>query len=138
MLIKDILREAIVPEVSTITPQQYASDIISGKSKPWQDEHPAYYDADFGQPGEIPYFNMIFSKVRGLGFIAFLDFLRHVGSGNIFTSSDFTPAGKTLFEKAVSKGLLTQMKAQSGLGRKTEWKVLADTKPLLQQIANTK
>jgi hypothetical protein len=124
-------------EEQEITPQQYAADILAGKNKPWKDTYPAYYDAEFGEEGDEPYFIMIASKIQGKGFgyIAFLDFLRHVQAGNKFTSSDFTKEGRSLFDRVAKAGFMKQVKASSDMTRKTEWEVLKDSTTELKRIA---
>jgi hypothetical protein len=133
-----VLAEAVTPVAI-----QYAKDLISGKTNPYKDDTPVYYDAMFNGDNP-PYFNMIRTKVEGhgLGFLAFLHFLSYVGKGEEFYSSDFTPAGKALFDKAASKGIIQQVQKQANtndqLARHTWWKVTSDPTDIVQQIASTR
>ena len=134
--LNSVLAEAITPVAI-----QYAKALISGEANPYKDDTPVYYDAMFNGDNP-PYFNMIRTKVEGhgLGFLAFLHFLSYVGKGEEFYSSDFTPAGKALFDKAAAKGIIQQTQKPANttdqLTRHTWWKVTSDPTTIVQQIAN--
>ena len=89
--------------------QQYAQALLSGKANPYKDTlrsgAPASYDAMFNGDENPPYFIMIQNSQpgHGFGFLAFMHFLNYVGVGEEFASDDFTPAGKSLFNKHLDK-----------------------------------
>lgn len=101
------------------------------------DEPTVMYDAIWGN---IPYFINIRSSLpgKGLGWIAFLDFLSKVNVDHKFISTDFTTAGQKMFQKAVSMNLIKQEKLESNLGNKTLWLVVANAYSAIEQIAGTK
>ena len=125
--------------------KQYAQDLLSGKANPYEDERkngaPATYDAIFNGD-ESPYFLIIQNSQpgHGFGYLAFMHFLNYVGVGEEFASSDFTPAGKSLFYKATQQKVITPLPNKaSGLNltRSTRWKVISNPMQIIQQVANS-
>tara|TARA_R110000868_G_scaffold20153_9_gene85639 strand:+ start:4043 stop:4486 length:444 start_codon:yes stop_codon:yes gene_type:complete len=125
--------------------KQYAQDLLSGKANPYEDElkngAPATYDAIFNgdQP---PYFLMIQNSQpgHGFGYLAFMHFLNYVGVGEEFGSTDFTPAGKSLFDKATQQKVIASLPNEvSGLNltKSTWWKVVSNPMQIIQQVANS-
>ena len=125
-------------EIDTETMKAIIQDVIDNEYNLFDVETMADYDADFS--GEEPYFINIWSKKRGYGFgyIVFHDFLRRVGTGNTFVSTDFTEEGMHLFQKAVNDGLIEKISEPAGLQRLTRWKVIADPVENLEKIKNSK
>ncbi len=109
-------------------------DVIDNKFEVFDSEKMADYDADFS--GGEPFFINIRSKQSGFGFgyIVFHDFLRRVGEGKTFISTDFTDAGKNLFQKAVRDGLIEKQSEPFGLNRLTRWKVTNDPVKNLEKM----
>jgi len=110
-------------------------EILAGTHDYMNDDTPANYDALFRDDQE-PYFLNIWNKEnnKGLGYIVFHDFLIHIGVGSTFTSTDFTPGGKKLFQKAVDEGLIEQISSPQGFANQSRWKVLKDPKTNLQVL----
>lgn len=113
-------------------------DVIDSKYKLFDITSMADYDADFS--GEEPYFINIWNKRKGYGFgyIVFHDFLRRVGIGETFLSTDFTQEGLNLFEKAIDDGLVERVSGQFGVQRLTRWKVISDPERNLKKIRDKK
>lgn len=110
----------------TFNMKSVIQDVIDGKFDIFNVKTMADYDADFR--GEEPYFINIWNKEEGFGFgyIVFHDFLRRVGVGKTFTSTNFTEGGTILFQKAVTDGLIEKTSEKSGLQQFTRWKVIGD------------
>lgn len=111
-----------------VNPNQKHIDLINGildGSYNGFNSQEANYDAEFTN-GQMPYFLMIHSSVKGLGYILFHDFLNRVGSGNEFISTDFTSSGKSLFDKATKDGLIQNLGVEQAIGNITKWKVVGD------------
>jgi len=119
------------------TPEKMRSilqDVIDGSFNIFDIESMANYDAEFS--GEEPYFINIWNKQEGFGFgyIVFHDFLRRVGIEKTFTSTNFTDAGRALFQKATTDGLIEKVSEPSGLQMITRWKVVGDPTAHLIQM----
>ncbi len=114
--------------------QDIIQDVIDDKYELFDAETMANYDADFS--GEEPFFINIWSKQAGknFGYIVFHDFLRRVGEGKTFSSTDFTEAGSRLFQKAVDDGLIKKISEGSGLHRSTRWEVVDNPIKNLEKI----
>lgn len=114
-------------EISSEKMRDIIQDVIDDKFEVFDVESMASYDAIFSE-GNEPYFLNIWTIKTGYGFgyIVFHNFLRRVGSGNTFVTTDFTDSGKRLFQKAVNDGLIQQVSEQFGLQRLTRWKVVGD------------
>ena len=113
-------------------------DVIDDKFELFDSDTMANYDADFF--GEEPFFINIWNKQRGYGFgyIVFHDFLRKVGEGKTFLSTDFTDEGAALFQKAVKDKLIEKISEPLGLQRLTRWKVAKDPIKNLEKIKEQK
>jgi len=113
-------------------------DVIDGEYELFDAETMANYDADFS--GEEPYFINIWNKQKGYGFgyIVFHDFLRRVGIGKTFLSTDFTQEGSNLFQKAINDGLVKKVSEPFGLQRLTRWEVVSDPVKNLEKIRDQK
>ena len=121
---------------------ELAQKIVNGTVKLHNgsiDEPTVMYDAIWKPVPQLPVFINIKANLpgKGLGWIAFLDFLSKVNANQQFTSTDFTPAGKALFSKAVSLGLMKQLPSQNNIGNYTLWLVTADTDPILNKISSS-
>ncbi|MCD6109217.1 hypothetical protein J7J83_00420 [bacterium] len=118
--------------------ESIVQDVIDGNYKLFDVETMANYDADFS--GDEPYFINIWNKQKGYGFgyIIFHDFLRRVGTGKTFLSTDFTEDGANLFQKAVNDGLIKKVSEPFGLQRLTRWKVVSDPIKNLEKIKDQK
>lgn len=128
-----------IPE--KISPDQIKliiQDVIDEKYELFDVETMANYDADFS--GDEPYFINIWNKQKGCGFgyIVFHDFLRRVGIGKTFLSTNFTQEGSNLFQKAANDGLIQKISKPYGLQRLTRWKVVNDPAENLERIRNQK
>jgi hypothetical protein len=124
-----------------ISPEQIKAivqDVIDGTYSLFDVETMANYDADFS--GDEPYFINIWNKQKGYGFgyIVFHDFLRRVGRGKTFLSTDFTQEGSNLFQKAVNDGLIKKISEPFGLERLTRWEVVSDPTKNLEIIRDQK
>lgn len=110
-------------------------DVIDDKFEIFDVETMASYDAIFSE-GHEPYFLNIWIVKPGYGFgyIVLHNFLRRVGIGNTFVTTDFTPPGKRLFQKAINDGLIQQVSEQFGPQRLTKWEVFGDPVENLEQI----
>jgi hypothetical protein len=113
------------------------NQVLAGEHNWQDDDEPANYDALF-MDGKEPFFNNIWNKKRGLGlgYIIFHDFLKRVGEGNTFSSTDMTSDGEKLFQKAVKAGLIEQVSERAGLHRVTRWKVVGNPISNLEKIRN--
>lgn len=82
------------------------------------------FDADFS--GEKPLLLNVWNRDKGSGkgFDKFREFISEVGEGRVFLATDMTDDGRKMFQKAVDRGLITQVSGSKGLHRTTEWKVL--------------
>jgi hypothetical protein len=98
----------------------------------------ANYDADFS--GDEPCFINIWNKQKGYGFgyIVFNDFLRRVGVGKTFLSTDFTQDGLDLFQKSINDGLIKKVSEPFGLHRLIRWEVVGDPVKNLEKIRDKK
>ncbi|MCX6735897.1 MAG: hypothetical protein NTZ13_02340 [Candidatus Parcubacteria bacterium] len=101
-------------------------DVIDNRFEVFNVDTMADYDADFS--GSEPLFINIWNKKpgSGLGYVVFHDFLRRVGTGKTFLSTDFTGPGVSLFKKASNAGLIKQVSEPTGLQRLTKWEVTGD------------
>lgn len=125
-------------EIDTEQLKAIIQDVIDNKYSLFDPESMANYDADFS--GDEPYFINIWSKQKGYGFgyIVFHDFLRRVGTGKTFLSTDLTEDGSNLFQKAVNNGLIKKVSEPFGLQRLTRWKVVSDPIKNLEKIKDQK
>lgn len=124
-----------------ITPDKMKSilqDVIDDRFEVFDVETMASYDAIFSEGAE-PYFLNIWTIKSGYGFgyIVFHNFLRRVGTGDTFVTTDFTDSGRRLFQKAVNDGLIQQVSEQFGLERKTRWQVVGDPVDNLVKIRDS-
>ena len=112
-------------------------DVIDRRFIIFNLETMADYDADFSE--EEPLFLNIRSKKKrhGFGYIIFHHFLREVGIGRTFLSTDFTEEGEKLFKKAKYDGLIEKISDKPiGLHRLSRWKVLGDPVVNLEKLKN--
>ena len=132
-------KEEDAPEVkiSGEEMQKIVQDVIDDKYNLFDAETMANYDADFSGPE--PFFINIWAKQKGHGFgyIVFHDFLRKVGDGKTFLSTDFTEDGAKLFARAQGDKLIEKVSDQMGLQRLTRWKVVGDPVKHLEEIKNS-
>lgn len=131
----------ISPVSEKISPEQMkliVQDVIDSKYELFDVKTMANYDADFS--GDEPCFINIWNKQKGYGFgyIVFHDFLRRVGVGETFLSTDFTIDGSNLFQKAVNDGLIKKVSEPFGLQRLTRWEVVSDPVKNLEKIKDQK
>ncbi len=111
-------------------------DIIDAKYAIFNVKTMANYDAQFGD--HEPLFLNIWNIQKGyrFGYLVFHDFLRRVGVGKTFLSTDFTAEGAALFEKAVADGLIKKTSEAIGIQRLTRWEVISDPVENLERIKN--
>jgi hypothetical protein len=127
-----------VPEQKFTHDQMRAiiQDIIDAKYTLFNVNSMANYDAQFGD--HEPMFLNIWNIQKGyqFGYLVFHDFLRRVGIGKTFLSTDFTPEGAALFEKAVADGLIKKTSEAFGIQRLTRWELIEDPIKNLERIKN--
>ena len=111
-------------------------DIIDAKYTLFNVKTMANYDAQFGD--HEPLFLNIWNIQKGyqFGYLVFHDFLRRVEVGKTFLSTDFTPEGAALFEKAVADGLIKKTSEAFGIQRLTRWELIDDPIKNLERIKN--
>ena len=82
----------------------------------------AFIDVDYS--GDVPLLLNIKNDtgVKGAGYNTFIQFIKSVGNGNSFRSTDMTESGKRMFNRAVKEGFIEQIAGPKGLHRLTEWK----------------
>lgn len=109
-------------------------DVIAEKFEIFNVDTMANYDADFS--GETPFFINIIAKQKGFGYghIVFHDFLRRVGLGKTFLSTDFTDDGKRLFTRCERDGLIKKIEDPKGINRLSKWEVTQDPNENLRKM----